>query len=204
MRTGQYDRAVQTFESLGPAYLEAAAKKYESTTSHNDPTWAPLRTARFLADSVRRERAAKTPGEKARIAYERGALLFHQRYELLYNGALWEGRRVYALQIAGPPGPSDIPTADRLLEQHEKEHTSLYQAILVFEHIAKDYPGTPEAPKALYSAAMCCTFMSNMDSYWSSHSDELEARAIGFYHRVQREYPQDPLAGAAAKFGGKA
>lgn len=197
LRAGQFDEAVQTFESLG-AYLDEAEKKYESLTSKGQKRRPPLQTARFLAEMERKEREAKGPGEKAKIAYERARGLFHGRYELLYNGALWEGRRLFALE------PDDVPDAKALLDRHEKEHTSLYQALLVFDRIAKEYPNTPEAPKALYSAALCCTFMSTMDRFWSGQAKALTARAIGYYRRLQREYPNDPLAPAAARFGGKA
>lgn len=204
MRAGDHEAATRTFEALGD-WMQTAEKKYESLTVRGQKRWDPLRTARFLADSKRREAAAPTTEAKAAIAYEVGRQLFHQRYELLYNGALWEGSRVYALQIAEPPEEGKgFPDAEKRLEQHEREHTSLYQAMQVFERIARDYPKTPEAPKALYSAALCCTLMTSMDSYWSARSGELTAKAIRLYRQIQREYPQDPLAAAAAQFGGKA
>lgn len=196
LRAGQFEEAVRTFEALG-AYLDAAEQAYQSTTAKGEPRWPPLRTARFLADAERRERGAKTPEEKAKVAYERGRALFWGRYELLYNGALWQGRRLFALE------PDNVPDAARLLDRHEKEHTALYQALLVFDRIARDYPDTPEAPRALYSAALCCTFMSNMDPFWSRQGKTLTGRAIGYYRRLQREYPSDPLAAAAARFGGR-
>ena len=49
-----------------------------------------------------KEAAAPNAAEKARAAYSRARFLFHQRHLVLYNGALWEGWRVWALEIHGP------------------------------------------------------------------------------------------------------
>ena len=84
LRAGQYDAAIRTFASLG-SWLEVAETAYDCRTVKGKPRCPPLRLARFLSDSIRREAAAKSAAEKARIAYRRAQLLFHQRYLAFYN-----------------------------------------------------------------------------------------------------------------------
>ena len=42
-----------------------------------------------------------------------------------------------------------------------------------------------------------------MDRYWAERKINYTASAITLYHRLLREYPASPLAGAAAKYGGE-
>jgi TolA-binding protein len=206
LRAGRYDAATRTFASLG-SWLDVAEKKYDCATSKKKPRWPPLQTARFMSDAVRREAAARTSAEKARAAYSRASLLFHQRYLVLYNGALWMGRRTYAFDIQSPdnvsrePNPPDT-REQRAFDRYQEEHAALYQAIRIFERIANQYPKTPEAPKALYSAAMCYDFLPGVERYWRDREASYNDRAIQLYHRLQRKYPDDPLAVAAVKYGG--
>src|SRR5439155_27249993 len=132
----------------------------------------------FLTEATRREAAATTDREKARAAYSRARLLFHQRHLVLYNDALWQGERIYAFDIQSShgvlsrayEGAADVPADSerRACERYHEEHTALYQALRGFERIAHHYPQTREAPKSLYSAALCYTLLSSLDSYWSS------------------------------------
>jgi tetratricopeptide (TPR) repeat protein len=208
LRAGQYEAAAKTFESLGP-WLDVAEKKFACKTYREQPRWPPLRTARFLAEASRRVAAARTEGEKARIAYGMGQLMFRQRHLLFYNGALWVGARTGALQLSGPATNLEDPQAalsereQRAMDRYQEEHTALYQALRVFERVAERYPRTPEAPRALYSAALCYTILPGVESYWdSTRKINYTARASALYRRLQREYPHDPLAAAAAKWGG--
>ena len=209
LRAGEYTAAARTFASLGP-WLEVAERKYPCTL-HGDrgSRMPPLAAARFLVDAQSRERQAGTTTAKAVIAYRTGQLLFHQRHLLFYNGALWTGRRTAAMEL---DLPYNVPEGTEQLSREEQaartryqeEHAALHQALRVFERIAREYPHTPEAPKALYSAAVCCTLLPSLERYWSEErAPELQSRAIRYYHQLQREYPQDPLAKAAAQYGGE-
>jgi tetratricopeptide (TPR) repeat protein len=205
LRAGQYDAAARTFASLGP-WLDVAEKLCDCATSQGKPRWPPLRTARFLVDAARREAAARTDAEKARAAYSRAQLLFRQRHLVLYNGALWKGWRVYAFEVHSPDtirsiDPPHTPE-ERAYLRHQNEHAALYQALRIFERIAREYPRTPEAPKALYSAALCASFLPHLDGYWRRQAGPYFARAMRLYRRLRRDYPNDPLAVAAAKYGG--
>jgi TolA-binding protein len=206
LRAGQYDAAIRTFTSLG-SWLDVAEKAYDCRTIKDKPRMPPLQLSRFLADSIRREAAAHAAAEKARIAYRRAQILFQQRYLAFYNGALWKGEREFILDIDGPGstfGGMDLlsPSQQRVFDRYEEKHAPLYQALRIFERIGRDYPNTPEAPKALYSAALCWSFLSSMDRHWKERSLNYDGKQIALYRRIQRDYPRDPLAAAAAKYGG--
>jgi hypothetical protein len=207
LRAGQYDEAARTFASLG-AWLDVAEKICDCSTSKGKRRWPPLRTARFLAAAVRREAASRTGAGKARAAYNRARLLFQERHLILYNGALWNGWRTWAFDIHGPADrvfggmPPLGPREQRRYDRYQEEHAALFQALRLFERIARDYPKTREAPKALYSAALCYTFLPSLEHYWSARGDGYREKAIRLYRRIQRDYPHDPLAGPAARYGG--
>lgn len=206
LRARQFKEAEETFASLGD-WLETAEKKFACNTYRDEARRPPLETARFLADAQRREADAETPEEKAKVAYEVGRMFFRQRYLLLYNGVLWDGGRVYAFNVQAPGNVTSrsnaiSETEKQLQARHHEEHTCLYQALKTFERLADRYPRTPEAPQALYSAALCYTLLSHMDSFWANRDIDYYGKAVALYHRIQREYPTDPLAMAAAKFGG--
>jgi outer membrane protein assembly factor BamD (BamD/ComL family) len=209
LRAGQYDAAVRSFAPLG-SWLNLAEKQYDSQvqTAKDRPRWPPLQLARSLAESVRSEAAARNSGDKALILYRRAQLLFRQRYLGLYNGALWKGERIYTFEIHDPGsevGDMDrlSPREQKLYDRYQEEHAPLYHALRLFERVAREYPKTPQAPKSLYSAALCYTFLSGMDRYWAQRKINYTSMAITLYHRLLREYPASPLAGAAAKYGGE-
>ena len=206
-RAGEYDAAAQTFAALGP-WLQQAEKAYDATNSKGAKRMPPLEAARFLAATQRKEQAAKSPAERARYAYEAGQFIFRQRHLMFYNGALWKGSRTWALDLNSPNNIQErtgklTPAETEKLARYQEQHAALYQALRIFERVADRYPKTPEAPKALYSAALCYTFLPALERYWSNREDfNYEGKAITLYRRLQREYPQDPLAAAAAKWGG--
>jgi tetratricopeptide (TPR) repeat protein len=208
LRAGQYDAAARTFASLGP-WLAVAEKAYDYRNSEEqrEPLWPPLKLARFMAAAARREAAARTDSAKARAAYCRARVLFHQRYLALYNGALWKGGRVGTLDFYGPEGivtrMTPLSASERqVYDRYHREHACLYQALLIFERVARQYPHTPEAPKALVSAAHCYDMLSTMDHYWTKHV-QYSGMSDRLYRRVQREYPRYPLVRAAVKQGGR-
>src|SRR5437660_5800543 len=94
------------------------------------------------------------------------------------------------------------PREQRRYDRYQEEHAALFQALRVFERIARDYPRTPEAPKARYSAALCYTFLPSLEHYWSARKEGYQQKAIRLYRRLQRDYPNDPLTRAAARYGG--
>ena len=52
------------------------------------------------------------------------------------------------------------------------------------------------------SAAICWSFLSHLDRLWAERKIDYDGRAILLWRRLQRDYPDDPLAAAAAKYGG--
>ncbi|MCC2669300.1 MAG: Outer rane lipoprotein, partial [Armatimonadetes bacterium] len=95
------------------------------------------------------------------------------------------------------------PAEEAKLARYQEQHAALYQALQVFLRVADQYPKSPEAPKALYSAALCYSFLPTLERYWANRTDlNYEAKAVALYRRLQRDYPNDPLVPAAAKYGG--
>jgi hypothetical protein len=135
--------------------------------------------------------------------------MFRQRHLLFYNGALWQGERTWALTLNSPTNLENesgklSPQEDTALRNYQEEHAAVYQALRVFRRVADQYPHTPEAPKALYSAALCYTSLPSLESYWGTRKDlNYEREGVKLYQRLQREYPHDPLAASAAKYGGE-
>src|SRR5439155_10086118 len=96
---------------------------------------------------------------------------------------LWNGWRTWAFDLHGPDevfgGMTALgPRERRQYDRYQEEHAALFQALRVFERVARDYPKTPEAPKALYSAALCCTFLPSLEHYWSASEDDYQEKAI--------------------------
>jgi outer membrane protein assembly factor BamD (BamD/ComL family) len=205
LRRGDYTGATRTFAALGD-WLAVAEKKYKRETSHGYPEMPPLQVARALADLQRKEQRVKTAEEKARAAYAAAQLVFHQRHLVFYNGALWTGERTW---VFGMNEPYNIQTREsqlspderEKLDRYQQEHTALFQAARMFERIVHDYPQTPEAPRALYSAALSYTLLPSVERYWN-HSEAYTGKAIALYRKLIRDYPDDPLVPAAARYGG--
>lgn len=210
MRAGEYAAAISTFRSLG-SWLDVAEKAYAADTSRKGKRWPPLKMAGVLLNCEQQEARARTDREKAKWAYEAARAIFHQRHLVFYNGALWKGGRTTAFEWGMGPKNVEKPFAPlsaeekRTYERYQEEHAALYQALQRFLKIAKQYPKTPEAPKALYSAALCYSFLPSLESYWGTQrKEDYAAKEVECYHRIQRDYPRDPLAVAARKWGGPA
>lgn len=206
LRGGRYDDAIRTFESLGP-WLETAERMHATLTSRGKPRSTTLKTALYLRDAAAKAGKARTDAERATAEYDAAAFIFHQRHLVFYNGALWQGRRTWALELHDPhnvPRPSQpLDAGERSkLDRYQDEHTALAQALHRFEQIANRYPKSAEAPKALYSAALCYTLLPSVDRYWGERASGAAEKAISLYHRIQRDYPTSPVAAEALRFGG--
>lgn len=207
LRAGKYDAAARTFSALGP-WLQTAEQSFAAETAKGKPRMPPLEAARRLASLQRQEQTARSRTTQARAAYAAGQLMFRQRHLLFYNNALWQGARTWALDLHSPQNLEDShaglsPAEEATYRRYQEEHAALFQALQVFRRVADRYPGTPEAPRALYSAALCYSFLPSLERFWTNRKDlNYEREGIRLYRRLQREYPHDPLAAAAAKFGG--
>ena len=209
MRVGDYAAAIATFRVLGD-WLRIAEAKFSADTSRHGPRLPPLEVALRLRDLEAAEHRVSTPAAKARAAYAAAALLFRQRHLAFYNAALWTGQRVYALDLGGAHNVSRSSVSPDArekarLRRYQEEHAAAYQALRRFARVAEQYPSTPEAPRALYSAALCCTLLPSVERWWGDPNHfRATQEAMRFYRRLQRDYPRHPLAAAARKFGGPA
>lgn len=206
LRSGDYSGAIRELEPLGN-WLDVAEGAHPSMRSRGGKRMPPLELARKLLDCDRREKAAATRDEKANWAYEAARTVFHQRHLAFYNPVAWKGWRTFVFDRLEPdrtfresPTYEESEAAKR--DRYQREHAALHQALTRFDQIAARYAGTKQAPRALYSAALCCTLLQSLEVYWSDRERELYPRAISYYRRLVREYPADPLVQAARQYGG--
>jgi outer membrane protein assembly factor BamD (BamD/ComL family) len=83
-----------------------------------------------------------------------------------------------------------------------REHEIYSHALDKYEEIAREYPDTSIAPKALYRAACSSYHQSNLNEWWRDHDKEYgyRKRASRLMARLARKYPRHSLAHAAAKY----
>lgn len=161
----------------------------------------PRRTARDLAGLERAITVAKSPETRAAAMYAKASYLYRHRDLLFYNAALWRGGRnvdfgfFWNTDIATP---GDVEA----VRAHHFSHECLYRARALCLVIARRYPGTAVAPKALYRAACASDYLADFNGWWRKEAgrQRLEDSAVQLMTRVYRQYPRDPLAKPARKF----
>ncbi len=221
-REGDYAAASQTLSRVR-TFAAKVENSVHVATSRGKPRVSPEKAAGMLRAWDQARSTARTADQRARAAYDAAAFIFHQRHLLFYNAALWGGHytempdegptprragRTWAFDMQGGPyDPNDPqgelgPSEQATLRRYHERHACLWQALQRFRRVAESFPRSPEAPRALYSAALCCSFLQTLDSYWSNSKLPFYAMAIGHYHQIQRDYPDHPLAAAARRFGG--
>ncbi len=206
LRSGDYSGAIRELEPLGN-WLDVAEAAHPSMRSRGGKRMPPLVLARKLLDCDRREKSAATRDEKANWAYEAARTVFHQRHLAFYNPVAWKGWRTFVFDRLEPDShfqesPTYVESEAAKRDRYQREHAALHQALTRFDRIASQYAGTKQAPRALYSAALCCTLLQSLEAYWSDRQGELYPRAIAYYRRLVREYPNDSLVPAARRYGG--
>ena len=85
---------------------------------------------------------------------------------------------------------------------HHYQHECLYRARAQCLEIARRYPHSQTAAKALYRAACASEQLASFDDWWRKEGARLHLQddAIRLMTRVYQQYPHDPLAGSARKF----
>lgn len=139
----------------------------------------------------------------ATASYAEAAWWYHHGRDLVWCDPTWSRwilQRRWTRGEVPAPGP-----AGGMLEPHELnelEASNWYRrAALKFEHIAQTWPTSPEAPKALYSAAVCWFWASGTNgmgyqSYWTqrAHQEGWWEHGMGQLRQLAADYPQHELA----------
>lgn len=137
----------------------------------------------------------------ARYAYARA--YYTQGLLQLYNAPLWQGNRMMDFSWywnTAVATPSDDKAVQRYMYQHEVyAHTRR-----ICLDIAREYPNTKTAPKALYRAA-CAADRLYINSWWDQEGNPVldhDKEASKLMARLAKRYPKDPLAKPARKYAG--
>lgn len=201
LRANNFAAATKWFESIPEAERRKVAKvgsrdyawlEPEKATSPLDSIPDPLTTARDLA-KLQRDKSAKG-------LYALASYYYTRRNLLLYNAALWDGSRgalgwAWNAKIATPED-----SAAR--QKHFFEHECVARSRAICLEVAKRYPKSPVAGKALYRAATSTRRLAGFNGWWRSQNaktNRYEA-AANLLKRVYTEYPKDPLAKNARKY----
>ena len=201
LRDERYHEANHYFAEL-PRRLY---RKYIAPTavwSDDGAQQEPMTTA---ADLQRLEDNLNHSGGYSRaVAEYRYASYFYEHGTLLlYNGALWQGNRVWGFGYWWDPNvalPADVAAARR----HMYEHEVYARAMALCLDVVRRYPHAPIAPSALYRAACCARRLSDFNDWWRGEAcvTGLWWQSVALMKRVARDYPQSPLAHHARKYAG--
>jgi len=151
-----------------------------------------LRTAVHRASGTKT--AAGAAYRYASYFYTHGTLLF-------YNAALWQGERMDHFNFWWNSGHATQDDSAANIS-HMHDHEVYVHAKRYCLEVARRYPRSPEAGKALYRAACCEDRLSRYNEWWRNSTDHIdhEAEAARLMQRLARLYPHHPLAHEARKF----
>ena len=206
LRVGDYAGAITQLAPLG-TWLDTRDVGRFAQYSDLPSRRRTLDLARSLLRFSRLEQQAQTREDKARWAYESARRVFQERHLVFYNPAAWRGERTTVFERLESDDshwlcPTYARSEDEKRARYQQEHAAIHQALRGFDRVASEYSGTTWAPRALYLSALCCTLLTSVESYWRQQESRLYRRSVGYYRRLIREYPNDPLVPAARRFGG--
>ncbi|MBI5367265.1 MAG: hypothetical protein HZA54_09525 [Planctomycetes bacterium] len=182
----------------------ARAGRCAEALGYLDPAGGRAQTVRELIELEGKLNKAAA-GDRPAALYAVAALWYHRGERIAFNGCYWHqfycDDRLSAAKAKG----ADLPQAERAAWARREENMismSKYQrALPLFLAIVEKYPQSPEAPKALYSAALCLYWMCGdnrmgYSKYWERRGREEKWRGEGnaLMRRIGREYPDHPLA----------
>ena len=91
---------------------------------------------------------------------------------------------------------------DNAVAAHMHSHETYAHTLEICRTIAKRYPASPIAPRALYRAACAAYHLSNMNGWWrdedEGHDHKKEASKL--MSRIAKNYPESAFRHSAAKY----
>lgn len=204
LRAEKYDQAAGVFASIPTKerllLAEVSNKEYGWAEGY-DKIVDPLVTAKDLSRLSEQARTATTHEATAAALYKLASYYYERRNLLLYNADLWKGMRSIAFayfwnEEFAQPGDTNV------VRRHHYEHECLMHAKQICLAIAKDYPRTKSAPKALYRAATASRRLANFNTWWRKEDRHqlLYRQAASSLRKLYTLYPNDPLAKKAKKY----
>ncbi|RYG62544.1 hypothetical protein EON77_22095 [bacterium] len=139
---------------------------------------------------------------KPEAMYALASYYYTRRNLLLYNASLWKGDRVTALGMYWSDTTNDA-TDRKTRIAHAYEHECLARARATCLAIAKQFPDSPWAAKALYRAATAERRLADFNPMWrdlSRYQTNFWRAAAGHLEELATRFPNDPLATNARKY----
>lgn len=201
MRMEQWSRAARLLRRV-PArrYTQYSVGRRKDAYVDN-PSPDPLTVCRSLSMLQRSIRLARGDNDRAAAQYRYANYIYSHGSLLFYVAPLWEGSRASDFSYFWNKRHA---TADdkRAAEHHMIQHEIYAQSLKAYTQIARWYPHTPSAPKALYRAACSAWRQSRFNWWWRDREKKFGYRvqASRLMATLAKRYPKHPLAKEAAKF----
>jgi TolA-binding protein len=203
LRDGRYSQAAKTLASLSDKNVRSmmvTEQAYWWDSIHTRPR-DPRKSARDLAHLERAVVKAKGKDAKAAAMFAQASYIYDNRDLLFYNAALWQGNRGLCFTRFWDTQAATLRD-ETAVRKHHHIHECLYVAREMCLKIAKRYPKSPTAPKALYRAACASQYVAELNGWWRNEADRtgLWNQSYRLMKRLYTNYPKDPLAKSARKY----
>jgi hypothetical protein len=138
---------------------------------------------------------------KAEAAYAFASYYYKHGLLLLYNDALWDYQRIWSLSSwwnVKHATKEDIAAVRRHLYDHDVYAYSMKLCL----DVARRYPGTKAAPKALYRAACSAHHLASLNHRWEDEAKRIGLidKSVNYLRSLAKAYPRDKLAHSARKY----
>lgn len=201
MRTAQWDRAAHLLRQLPVAVYNRYSRGRREWEGKPSPD--PLTAVRQMSRLHSAISLARTPDEKAAAMYKCASYYYGHGTLLFYSPPLWNNER--EIHFEEYWNAEHATRKDRIeLVRYMREHETYGHALRMYEEVARLYPNSPYAPKALYRAACAASRQSRFNNWWRERDKDFgfRVRASRLMGAMARRYPNHPLAAEAKKFEG--
>jgi outer membrane protein assembly factor BamD (BamD/ComL family) len=199
MREGKWAQAADWMRKVPRTAYRAFSegrKRWE-----NEPSPDPLTAIRDLSRLERAVAVARTDNARADALFQYASYYYQHGLLLLYNPILWQQSRMMNFDFYWNKGHATSQDAADL-RAHLYAHEAYAHTMRLCLEVARRYPQSPAAPKALYRAACAADRLAGLNETWREvdkrHS--LEAKASRLMKRLVQRYPNHPLVHSAKKY----
>ena len=159
----------------------------------------PLDDVLKLQRLRRQAEGAKTQSGRAKAIYAMAQFTHSRRNLMFYSAGLWHGDRA---DVFGLYWNERINKgrSEEFAMKGAVEHECDAQTMRFCEELVKRCPRSPLVTKALYTAGVSAESLGRFNSWWSRRRTPMVKKSIGFFKKLYKNYPHDPLAKDARKF----
>ncbi len=194
-------RQAETWLRRVPRKLYAAFSAGRKKADFDTLSPEPLTAVHALGKLQRAIAAARSNNARAAAMYQYATYYSTHGSLLLYNPALWQGDRAYAFSFWWLPKhktKQDLTLIQTYMYQHEVYARS--RALCL--EVARRYPHSAVAPRALYRAGCACRRLAKFNWWWDTETKRHDfwKESIDLMQQVVRRYPRSPLVTHARKY----